>query len=542
MLAMAVNRRRVAIAGFVVAFVLGGLLAMRLAGQDRDGPPHVGITIGDGIPATLYVPGEVDRDFQQLPDPRPEGERPPVVVLAHGFAVDRAIMSPLARSLVAHGYAVVSFDWRGHGSNRQPFHNGNEELRDDLTAVVDWVEDSPRVDSRRLVVMGHSMGAAGVLDFANRDPRPAAVVPISGAAPITGPVEPANVGFVVAEDDPQPIHDEIEHAYEALAGEPPGAAPAETGSHGEGTAVGLFEIDGTDHGTVLLSGETVDTVVEWTDASLAIDRQVTHGRVDARLGTAALYLLVLLVMLAGVGLLAARFVQPLEEVPRPGAWGGLLVITVAMIAAAPFVSGPPPGGFVELRAGDSLQSFFVVAGALMLLLRAAVARQWVPAIPERWVGRGLDVGKTVRPAILPALLTVAAVYVLMLPLSPVFHRLVPTPERLLTVPVMAALTLPFTVAFHTLIRRGSVLASTLMSILGRLVILLLLFVLAGAGVLPFVVVVIIPFLAAIFVLVEVVSASIYAGSRNVAVIALVEAAWLGWIAAVTMPIGFGPLA
>lgn len=538
---MATRRRRVTAAVLVVAVLVAGGLAVRLAHQERTGPPHTEVTVGDGIPVTFFVPGDVDRDFQELPEPRQEGERPPVVVLAHGFALDRSLMSPLARSLVAHGYAVVSFDWRGHGANRHPFHDGNDELRDDLTAVVDWVETSPWVDPERIVVAGHSMGASGVLDFATRDPRPAAVVPLSGAAPIAGPIRPPNVGFVVAENDPQPIHDAVDHAYEQLTGQPPGEAPARSGSHEDGTAVGSIEIEGTDHGTVLLADDTVDTVVEWTDASLGIERDTTHGLVDDRLGTALLYLLALLVVLAGLGTVVGRFAPRLEESPRKGAWGGVLVLVAAMLVAAPFVSGPAPAGFVELRAGASLQSFFGIAGALVLLARAAATRGWMPAVPGRWLGGGLELRETVRSAVLPALAATAAVYLLLLPLSPVFHRLVPTPERLLTVPVMAALTLPFTLAFHTLLRRGGPVASTSLSVLGRVLVLALVFTLGSLGILPYVVVVIVPFLAVIFVLVEIVSAAVYATSRNVVVAALTEALWLGWIAAVTMPIGFGPL-
>ena len=324
--------------------VVAAVLMVRLARLERTGPPHADITIGDGIPATFYVPGDIDRDFQDLPSP--SRRRPPVVVLAHGFAVDRSIMSPFARSLVAHGYAVLAFDWRGHGENRNAFHNGSDELLADLDAAVDYAEASDLVDPGRIVVMGHSMGAYGVLEFASRDPRPEAVVPLSGDAPMTGPRTPRNVAFILAEDDPSGIHEGVDDAVDRLGGE-----RADRRDFSRGVAVDRTVIEGVDHATILYSGDAINAAIRWMDQSLGIDRDAVHGRVDPRVRVAALYFLVLLVALGLLGRLLGRFTPTAAAPERAGAWRGLGILAAGLVAAVPLAAGAAPAGFLSLVAG-----------------------------------------------------------------------------------------------------------------------------------------------------------------------------------------------
>jgi hypothetical protein len=53
---------------------------------------------------------------------------------------------------------------------------------------------------------------------------------------------------------------------------------------------------------------------------------------------------------------------------------------------------------------------------------------------------------------------------------------------------------------------------------------------------PWVVVLMLPSLALAFCFIEILAASIYAASRNVAVIALIDAAWVALIVAASMPV------
>src|SRR5207244_9822118 len=103
------------------------------------------------------------------------------------------------------GYAALAFDFRGHGANTAPFKG---DLNDDLYAALDWADHSPYVDRNRIGLLGHSMGASAVLEFASRDPRPKAVIPLSGGDVIQDVRVPQNVLLMAAAHDPKIIRDQ----------------------------------------------------------------------------------------------------------------------------------------------------------------------------------------------------------------------------------------------------------------------------------------------------------------------------------------------
>jgi pimeloyl-ACP methyl ester carboxylesterase len=99
-----------------------------------------------------------------------------MVVIAHGLTAnkDDPKVVALADDLFTAGYEVVTYDSRGHG------HSGGfctlgkfEEL--DVAAVVGWA----RSRAQRIVLIGASMGAVGVLAYAAKDPELAGVVTVS---------------------------------------------------------------------------------------------------------------------------------------------------------------------------------------------------------------------------------------------------------------------------------------------------------------------------------------------------------------------------
>ena len=121
------------------------------------------------------------------------------------------------------------------------------------------------------------------------------------------------------------------------------------------------------------------------------------------------------------------------------------------------------------------------------------------------------------------------IFLLLTPLAGVFHRLVPTTERLLLWVVVAALALPFFAAFEALVRRGSTWAAIGWGLLGRVVLMAVLVVGLGAGVLPQVLGLVTTLLVAQYVLIEVYAATCYAKGRNPAVIAVAESVLVAWI-------------
>ena len=117
--ATAPRRRSLAFTVTGIVLVLAAfVLLLKLNAEERGGPTHEFVSIGDGIPATLYVPYD-DLDGG-LPVPPPKDERVPVIVIAHGYSADQNIMSGLARSFVEAGYAALTFDFRGPRQQHAP--------------------------------------------------------------------------------------------------------------------------------------------------------------------------------------------------------------------------------------------------------------------------------------------------------------------------------------------------------------------------------------------------------------------------------------
>jgi len=144
--------------------------------------------------------------------------------------------------------------------------------------------------------------------------------------------------------------------------------------------------------------------------------------------------------------------------------------------------------------------------------------------------------RDLRAAILPAALGIVGIYVLLIPVAAVLHRMTLVPERMAVFALAAAGLLPFALAYQGLLRRGSSRRAALVGVAGRVLVLAVLGVGVWLGLLSFVVILMLPALAVAFVLFELLAASIYATSRNVPVVALIDAAWLGLIVAVAMPV------
>lgn len=109
----------------------------------------------------------------------PDVERPPVVILAHGFAAERSFRLPaFADRFVAAGFACFLFDYRGFGdSEGQPRHwvDPDRHLAD-WRAALAYVQSRRDVDRRRIVLWGSSFSGGHVLALAAERPAIAAVI------------------------------------------------------------------------------------------------------------------------------------------------------------------------------------------------------------------------------------------------------------------------------------------------------------------------------------------------------------------------------
>ena len=135
----------------------GGIsLAATLFAPPGDGQ-HPGLVVCHGMPA----------------GPVPEPGAPP--------SADDGLDYPgLAEWCALEGFATLIFNFRGTGESGGNFHPMG--WAQDLDAVISWMLTRPEVDSRRLALLGSSMGAAVAIYAGARRPEVAGLVSFAGPA------------------------------------------------------------------------------------------------------------------------------------------------------------------------------------------------------------------------------------------------------------------------------------------------------------------------------------------------------------------------
>jgi hypothetical protein len=297
--------------------------------------------------------------------------------------------------------------------------------------------------------------------------------------------------------------------------------------------VTAHEIGGTDHATILWADETVRRSVAFLDPLLGVARDdgADAGRVDPRLGTIGLYLLVALALVGMLGLAVGSLAPAAAAPSNPGGYAllaGALVVTMPLLGVAGL-------GILPIGAGGAIAMHLLLAAGVLWAARVFVQRGAVTGRVAAWIGT--EPWLPLRQVALPGVAAGVAIFLLLAPIGGAFHRLGPTTERLVLWVVVVALSLPFFAAFEALVRRGSTWAAIGWGLLGRALLLVLMFVGVGAGVLPGVIALVVPLLVAQYVLLEIFAATCYATGRNPAVIAVVDSVFIAWVATTLTPIG-----
>lgn len=96
------------------------------------------------------------------------GEVGPTILLAHGWADAAGSFDAVARTLVAQGLRVVSFDWRGFGKTEWAGRGGYYHFPD---YVLDLEELTRALALRDYALVGHSMGGTASAMFAGSRPE-----------------------------------------------------------------------------------------------------------------------------------------------------------------------------------------------------------------------------------------------------------------------------------------------------------------------------------------------------------------------------------
>lgn len=93
----------------------------------------------------------------------------PAVLLLHGYGEDRKVWESLKTQFVAQGWAVLALDLRGHGEskikNQRPitaspeWRSSTHDFAQDIDPALDWLKQQPRLDSKKIVIVGYDIGA-----------------------------------------------------------------------------------------------------------------------------------------------------------------------------------------------------------------------------------------------------------------------------------------------------------------------------------------------------------------------------------------------
>lgn len=113
---------------------------------------------------------------------QPDGQPRAVVVIVHGIGEHSGRYMNVVNQLVPHGYAVYSFDNRGHGRSpgQRGYLNAWAEFREDVRAFLKKVREQE--PGRSVFLMGHSLGSLIVGDYVLRDPSGLKGTILSGLA------------------------------------------------------------------------------------------------------------------------------------------------------------------------------------------------------------------------------------------------------------------------------------------------------------------------------------------------------------------------
>lgn len=290
------------------------------------------------------------------------------VVLFHGIAANKLIMSYLARSFAELGLAVYVPDLPGHGRTSDPFTPQGAQAC--ALSLVRGLAARGLIAPDRTILAGHSMGAAIALRIAPEF-RPAGVIAISPAPMKTAHgVTPEKLLF----QNPPPLRPNT--LITAGQFEPLGLAAnaADLVAGNSDPSIEFHRLPHQTHVSVLFSPGVARMSQAWAGRVL----QLSH---PARLPS-PLFLAGGLLGFLGILLLSGPFLREMapqapEEPPSsakvPGAVRFLVEIVAAAFLAFYALRESVPLRAIGLFGGDYLASFFLLAGIFLILAHPRLA-------------------------------------------------------------------------------------------------------------------------------------------------------------------------
>jgi pimeloyl-ACP methyl ester carboxylesterase len=474
------------------------------------------------MPASLTLPVAPPSDG--LGGPVTLSPPAPLVIVQHGFSASRQAMGWITRGLARNGFAVLAADFRGHGQNPTPFNRG--ALGGDIAALIAYARTRAEIDTSRIALVGHSMGAGAVFDYALNHDDIDAVVPISGSGSRGDTERPRNVLLLFADGDPERIR-RLDYATMArLTGFLPGLSPASFGDLATGTARRLIEVPGNDHVTILYSEATVANIVEWLrgtwslpDTSFALSPQG-----ELREGIIAI-LCGLFLVFPVAGFIAAAVLR-VRVPPATARRGGVWMVALAAVIGGLALFAGVPLSFFPLAAGNQLLSFLLITGAVYAV----------------WVGRGATEppragAEHLRAAVLGVTIFGLVYAAMGMAVSRLLFDLTLSPQRLPWFVLAALALLPLGIGMEAALRPPGGMRSVYRSLAAKaLLIAGIALAIHVFGTLPPVLGLMIPSLLIALPIVEAVAARLYMVSGSVVASGTFTALFLAWMPTAIFPI------
>jgi pimeloyl-ACP methyl ester carboxylesterase len=298
------------------------------------------------------------------------------VILFHGLAANKIIMSYLARTFAAQGLTVYVPDLPGHGRSNGPF--SPDQAESCASSFVRGLAARGLIVPDHTILVGHSMGGAIALRIAPQI-RPVGVIAISPAPMQTAHgVSPENLLYL----NPPPLQPNTlilvaQYEFPSLVENAADLAA----SHADPT-VTFATIPGNSHVSVIFSPSVAAKIQDWTAHLLHLSgAAVIPSRANV-LGC--------LLGLCGIVLLAGPFLRetfagdPPAE-PRSSSLPSLprlflefIAVSLAVIFLLRYWMPLRP---LALFQGNYLASFFLLVGLALLLLHPRLARSQFSAKP-----------------------------------------------------------------------------------------------------------------------------------------------------------------
>lgn len=184
----------------------------------------------------------------------------PTVIIAHGFAGSSVLMRGFALTLAHAGYTTISMDFNGHGANPNPLDltsQSNDLMLNAESALLE-AESTGLIDTRRIAILGHSMGSGVALTYGLTHPDTYATMAISPVNQTVTPALPRNLLLMAGSLEPQFVSN-AQHLL-STAGGPNGDLLS-------GTARQLVIVPNVEHISILFSPKAHSTIRSWLDGT-----------------------------------------------------------------------------------------------------------------------------------------------------------------------------------------------------------------------------------------------------------------------------------